>query len=111
MKLAIKEMRKKLHISQAEFAEAMGVSMRTVGSWERGESLPRAEQLWNCAEVLECTPNDIMGWNEEAGSFSSDKELASDERELISNYREGSPEWQKNIAMTAKLAAGDSKQE
>ena len=28
MKLAIKELRKKLHISQADFAKAVGVSMR-----------------------------------------------------------------------------------
>ena len=41
----------------------------------------------------------------------NENEYPSEERELISNYRESSPEWQKNIAMTAKLAAGDSKQE
>ena len=52
MKLAIKELRKKLHISQADFAKAVGVSMRTVGSWERGESFPNAEQVWNAALAL-----------------------------------------------------------
>lgn len=44
MELAIKEIRKKLHLSQSELADTVGVSMRTVGSWERGESFPNAEQ-------------------------------------------------------------------
>ena len=65
MELAIKALRKKLHISQTEFANAVGVSLRTVGSWERGESVPNAEQVWNCAVALGCTPNDILGWYED----------------------------------------------
>jgi transcriptional regulator with XRE-family HTH domain len=65
VELAIKALRKKLHISQTEFANAVGVSLRTVGSWERGESVPNAEQVWNCAVALGCTPNDILGWYED----------------------------------------------
>ena len=107
MELAIKELRKKLHISQSEFAEAVGVSMRTVGSWERGESFPNAEQLWNCALTLGCSPNEILCWNEEASS----SKLTDDEREIVDNYRDSSPQWQKNIAMTAKAAASDSKRD
>lgn len=108
MELAIKEMRKKLHLSQAEFAEAVGVTMRTVGSWERGESFPNAEQVWNCALALGCSPNDVLSWDE---SERNQESLSDDEREIVDNYRDSSPQWQKNIAMTAKAAASESRKE
>ena len=38
LNLMIRQLRKKLHISQTDFASRIGVSLRTVGSWERGES-------------------------------------------------------------------------
>ena len=106
MELAIKEMRKKLHLSQAEFAEAVGVTMRTVGSWERGESFPNAEQVWNCALALGCSPNDVLSWDE---SERNQEPLSDDERAIVDNYRDSSPQWRKNIAMTAKAAASESK--
>lgn len=108
MELAIKELRKKLHISQSEFAQAVGVSMRTVGSWERGESFPNAEQVWNCAKALGCSPNEILCWDD--GKPSNGK-LTDDEREIVDNYRDSSPQWRQNIAMTAKAAANDSRRE
>lgn len=106
MELAIKELRKKLHISQADFAKAVGVSMRTVGSWERGESFPNAEQVWNAALALGCSPNEILSWD---GKENEDDKITSDEREIVDNYRESSPEWQQNISMTARAAASESK--
>lgn len=108
MELAIKEMRKKLHLSQAEFSEAVGVTMRTVGSWERGESFPNAEQVWNCALALGCSPNDVLSWDE---GDRNQESLSDDERQIVDNYRDSSPQWQKNIAMTAKAAASESKRD
>ena len=35
--------------------------------------------------------------------------MTSDEREIVDNYRESSPQWQQNIAMTAKAAASESR--
>ena len=108
MELAIKEMRKKLHLSQADFAEAVGVTMRTVGSWERGESFPNAEQVWNCALALGCSPNDVLSWND---SDRNQESLSDDERQIVDNYRDSSPQWRKNITMTAKAAASESRKE
>lgn len=65
MKLMLKAVRKKSHISQTELANAIGVSLRTVGAWEREENMPNAEQIWNCAVALGTTPNDLLGWYEE----------------------------------------------
>ncbi len=110
MELALKELRKKLRMSQADFASAVGVSDRTVGSWERGESFPNAEQIWNCAVVLGCTPNDIFRWEEDAEEpgLNEVAPLTPEERTVLEDYRQSSPAWQQNIATTARLAAGES---
>jgi transcriptional regulator with XRE-family HTH domain len=38
----IKEARERRQMTQQDLAELVGVSLRTVGSWERGESVPRS---------------------------------------------------------------------
>lgn len=109
MELSIKALRKKLHISQTEFANAVGVSLRTVGSWERGESVPNAEQVWNCAVALKCSPDEVLGWSVEDTS-NCIADLSDEELEIIRCYRESTPQWRQNIAMTARAAAGESKE-
>lgn len=107
MKLRIKELRKELHISQTDFAESIGVSLRTVGSWERGESIPNAEQIWNCAIVLGCTPNDILGWYE---THPNNAEIHDPyEKELICCYRDSTTQRKASILQTARDAAGMSR--
>lgn len=110
MELAIKALRKKLHISQTEFANAVGVSLRTVGSWERGESVPNAEQVWNCAIALGCTPNDILGWQQDSARNNTSEQLSPEESEIVGCYRDSTPQWRQNISMTARAAAGESKE-
>lgn len=88
MNLRIRSMRKAANLSQEEFATLVPVSSRTVGSWERNESVPNAEQIWRCAEIFNTDPNTLMGWSdEEAGSH-----LDSFEHELIECYRESTSE-------------------
>ena len=94
-----------------EFAEKIGVNKYTYRSWESGAAMMNAEQLWTCAQALGCSPNDILGWNEETGDFDAGDALTVDEREIVDNCRDSSPQWQKNIAMTAKAAAGESKRD
>lgn len=110
MELAIKALRKKLHISQTEFANTVGVSLRTVGSWERGESVPNAEQVWNCAIALGCTPNDILGWQQDSARNNASEQLSPEESEIVGCYRDSTPQWRQNISMTARAAAGESKE-
>lgn len=108
MNLKIREIRKNAHISQADLASKICVSLRTIGSWERGETIPDAEQLWNCAEALNCTPNDILGWYESHPKETMLEDLY--ERELIGCYRESTVQRQANILQTARDAAGMSKE-
>lgn len=109
VELQIKQLRKKSHISQTELANSIGVSLRTVGSWERGESLPNAEQVWNCAVALGCSPNDICGWYidhpEDRPAPPGDPGAA----ELVGCYRSCTPERQDallNLARDSALLSG-----
>lgn len=47
----IKAGRERRHMTQKQLADEVGVSLRTVGSWERGESVPR-NRLSAVAEAL-----------------------------------------------------------
>lgn len=110
MKLNIRNMRKKAGLTQTDLAEAIGVNLSTVGNWERLVTCPDAEQVWNCAVALGCTPNDILGWYEDHPREDSGERLTSEEREIVGCYRESTPQWRQNIAMTARAAAGESKE-
>lgn len=47
----IKAARERLHLKQKELADMVGVTSRTVGSWERGETVPR-NRMGALAEAL-----------------------------------------------------------
>lgn len=110
MNLRLRELRKAVGMSQTELAEKVGVNIRTIGAWERGETIMNVEQAWDCAAALGCTPNDLCGWYEthprEEGTG-----LAADEADVLSCYRASTPQWRRNIAMCARAAAGESKNE
>ena len=110
MKLNIRNMRKKAGLTQTDLAEAIGVNLSTVGNWERLVTCPDAEQVWNCAVALGCTPNDILGWYEDHPREDNGERLTSEEREIVGCYRESTPQWRQNISMTARAAAGESKE-
>lgn len=92
-----------------DFAKKIGVNKYTYRSWEFGAAMMSAEQVWNCAVALGCTPNDILGWYEDHPREDSGERLTSEEREIVGCYRESTPQWRQNIAMTARAAAGESK--
>lgn len=92
-----------------DFAKKIGVNKYTYRSWESDAAMMSAEQVWNCAVALGCTPNDILGWYEDHPREDSGERLTSEEREIVGCYRESTPQWRQNIAMTARAAAGESK--
>lgn len=93
-----------------DFAKAIGVNKYTYRSWESGAAMMNAEHIWNCAVALGCTPNDILGWYEDHPREDSGERLTSEEREIVGCYRDSTPQWRKNISMTARAAAGESKE-
>lgn len=56
----IKELRKKAALTQAELAEAVGVTQSTVSQWESGKAVPDTLKLPKLAEVLECGIADLF---------------------------------------------------
>jgi transcriptional regulator with XRE-family HTH domain len=86
----IKERRKELKISADELAEKLGKNRATIFRYEKGdiENLP-LDILEPIAEILQTTPQYLMGWEEEKPPVN---ELSEDERRLIEIYRKISPE-------------------
>ena len=52
---ALKKMRLKRRLSQEDIAKKMGVTPATVCRWEKGEFLPRADNLIELAQALKCS--------------------------------------------------------
>ena len=52
-------------LTQTEFARLSGVSRQTISSYIFGGSLPKYEHLFIFAKILNCTPNDLMHYDEE----------------------------------------------
>lgn len=49
----IAKLRKRLHLTQAEFARLLGVNMFSVSHWELGKNVPRASQQAKILELRE----------------------------------------------------------
>ena len=107
MELKLRELRKAARVTQAELAAMLSVDIGSVGNWERGKTVMSAEQVWNCAKALGCTPNDILGWKEYKAAAMDKNEAA-----LVENYRALTPERKKalltNAADGAELSRGSA---
>lgn len=106
MVLKLKALRKAAHVSQEELAEKIGISARSIGAWERGQTTTNIEQAWNCAVALNCTPNDLLGWYDEhpedrPASPPADPAAA----ELVDAYGRCTPERQGALLQSARDAA------
>ena len=61
MENKLKELRIRRHYSQQQMAEMIGIKTSRYGSWERGERMLNAAQLVQCARVLDCSTDEILG--------------------------------------------------
>lgn len=95
MNIAI--MRKKAGLTQQALAEALSVNIGTVGNWEREDTFPDADQIWNCAHILGCSPNDILGWKNET--------LSPDEVRIVEAFRAADSRGRENILLMAEHEA------
>lgn len=91
-----------------DFADKIGVNKYTYRSWESGAAMMNAEQVWNCAVALNCTPNDVLGWYE---SHPKEESLINSpyEQELMDCYRSSTVDRKERILDTARDAAAMSK--
>ncbi len=59
-KNALQRLRKTAVLTQQELANAVGVHLRVVQSWEAGEAMPRPANIRKLAEVLGVTPREVL---------------------------------------------------
>ena len=105
MELQLKRIRKENGMSQAELAKQLGVDIKTVGNWERGNTVPDAIQLVKCASLLGTTPNDLMGWYEDHPRESQGAELGK----VADNWQAASEEGKELILALSDAAAAQAK--
>ena len=88
MELQLRRIRRSKELSQQQLADSLGVDVKTIGNWERGTTLMNIEQVWNCAEALGSSPNDICGWYTEHPEDLSEEPAITDpqKREISEAY-------------------------
>lgn len=57
---AIRMLREKKGISQAQLAAVLGVDRSAVAKWESSDAAPRADKVPAICKALDCTPNDLF---------------------------------------------------
>ena len=60
----IRQLRKKAGLTQIELAEKLGVSIATLRRWEAGETAPNGTRIFELAELLEVSPDEIVASTE-----------------------------------------------
>lgn len=60
-KNVILELRKSLHLSQAEFAEKLTVTRQAVSRWENGETVPNTDTLKLIAKTFDVSVDVLLG--------------------------------------------------
>lgn len=61
----LKELRKKKRISQKEFSKEHNIPLRTLQSWENGESQFKADRGQQLAEYFDVSLNYLLGFEDE----------------------------------------------
>jgi DNA-binding transcriptional regulator YiaG len=59
----IEELRGAKELTRVEIAVACEVGEMTIRRWERGESLIPDPQKFRLAELFDCSPAHVMGWD------------------------------------------------
>ena len=57
--MSIKALRHNKGLTQATFAKAVGVSRKTAGQWERGESVPMSDKIPAICSALDVSYDEI----------------------------------------------------
>lgn len=107
-KLMLKSIRQSRGINQKEMAERLSMPLSTYRTWEQGVSRINLEDACRIAVILDCTPNDLCGWEDDD---VHDTPPATDpyESELVGNYRQLTPERKVSLLQSARDGAAMSK--
>ena len=98
-------------LSREDAAKSLGVSTKTLGSYESGKTSPSAESLSAMCKLYGCTADSLLGFSNLHGAGSKESrliQLSADESRIIEQYRSCTPQWRENVAMTAEASAKES---
>lgn len=100
MDLKLKDIRKRMNMTQQELAAAVGATKRQIGAWERGENDLPMDYAATIADVLNCSIDEIAGRDS-----TSVLSLIWEERKLIRLYRNMDDETKHLLFEQAKIYA------
>lgn len=111
MKLKLRELREAAHLNQSDIARIAGVDLKTAGSWDRGQTYPKADAIWLLCKALHTDPNTLLGWYDEHPEDRPFASVTRDEAALIDNYRASPPEGREFVARAAMMACGQAQED
>ena len=68
----ISKIRKEKNMTQIELAERLNVTDKAVSKWERGISCPDINTIPQLAEILEISPDELMGYSQKDNKYGKD---------------------------------------
>ena len=110
MNLKLRKYREANSLTQQDLAKVIGKSFRTIQSWERGDSFPNAEALWDLCVYFDTDPDDFLGWWDEHPREGIGSALTRDESMLLDGYRELTPGRRESVRDTVDALAAKSKE-
>ena len=87
----LKHYRKMCGFNQKELGSRIGVSDRTISSWEIDRTEPNMECIDKLCNVLSCTRNELISGHDDI------PKMADDVMELIDLYNRATPEQRKAV--------------
>lgn len=93
----IKYWRELRNLKQSELAEKLGVSDKTISSWEINRTEPKMGMIERISKELQCKKTDIIGTSDSDTLRINDKEYS-----LLEDYRNLSPGLKKRLEAYVK---------
>lgn len=107
---AIRRRREALNITQAQLADAAGVTFQQIQKYERGSNRVAAARLMQIADKLRCHPADLLGVSAEApGDALADLGRTHDGVALARCFVEMTPEDRQALMIIARALAAKPK--
>lgn len=98
---AIKEMRKRAKMTQADVAEKLGLTENGYYKWEHEERDISLKDAMRLAELFDCTLDELAGYSPPSGGV-----ITQDERQIIDLYRSTDARGRTTIFAVAQAQRG-----